>query len=137
MTVEIGFDPNFRPGSGAPPDLPPERYHALVDTGALDSCIDSTLAIALRLPIVNRQQVAGVHGVGEVNAHLARIRVPELDITAYGRFAGVHLRAGGLPHNALIGRTFLRYFPMIYEGETGAVSLSRKGGPGMTAGNAE
>ena len=41
-----------------------------------------------------------------------------------GRFAGVHLRAGGQPHFALIGRTFLEDFTMRYEGKTGMVTLS-------------
>ena len=123
LTVEIGFDPNFRPGSGEPPDLPHDRCFALVDTGATDCCIDSELAVTLQLPIVDRQRVAGIHGVEEVDAHLAQIYVPELGFGIYGPFAGVHLRAGGLPHNILIGRTFLRYFTMTYEGETGAVSI--------------
>ncbi len=41
----------------------------------------------------------------------------------YGLFAGVHLVAGGQSHKALIGRTFLRSFTMIYNGRTGAVTL--------------
>ena len=55
--------------------------------------------------------------------HLAQIHAPELNFTVYGAFAGVLLRAGGQPHAALLGRTFLRRFTMTYEGETGAVSL--------------
>lgn len=41
-----------------------------------------------------------------------------------GAFAGVDLKAGGQIHSALIGRTFLRHFKMIYDGRTGTVSLS-------------
>jgi hypothetical protein len=37
---------------------------------------------------------------------------------------GVDLAAGGQIHRALIGRTFLRRFTMVYEGETGTVTLS-------------
>ena len=55
--------------------------------------------------------------------HLAQIHAPELNFTVYGAFAGVHLRAGGQLHTALLGRTFLRRLTMVYEGETGAVSL--------------
>ena len=70
LIVEIGFDPNFQPTIDAPPDLPADRHPALVDTGAAESCIDSTLAIALNLPIVDRQKVAGVHGSSAVDMHL-------------------------------------------------------------------
>jgi hypothetical protein len=42
----------------------------------------------------------------------------------YGLFAGVNLAAGGQPHQALIGRTFLRHFTMIYEGRTGTVTIT-------------
>lgn len=124
LPVEIGFDPNFRPNTGTRPRLPVHQFPALVDTGAAESCIDSKLAATLKLPIVDRQQVAGVHGSGEVDKHLAQIYVPALDVTVYGRFAGVHLTAGGQPHVALIGRTFLRNFTLVYEGRTGTVTLS-------------
>lgn len=123
LTVQIGFDTGYSPGS--PPNLPSTEFHALVDTGALSSCIDSTVAAALQLPIVDKQKVAGVHGSADVNVHLAQIYVPALDLTTHGRFSGVHLHAGGQPHSALIGRTFLRYFTMIYDGGTGSVTLSR------------
>ena len=124
LYVEIGFDANFRPVEGRRPDLPPSQFPALVDTGALDNCIDSALAERLNLPIVARQMIAGVHGAEEVNFHLAQIYVPSLDVTAHGHFAGVHLVEGGQSHFALLGRTFLRGFRMVYDGRTGDVTLS-------------
>ena len=87
----------------------------------MESCIDSTLAVELKLPVIDRQVVAGED---EVNMHLAQIHVPALKVTVTGSFAGVHLTAGGQPHYALIGRTFLQHFKMTYESTTGAVSLS-------------
>ena len=66
-----------------------------MDTGAAASCIDSILANTLKLPVVDQQDVAGSHGKGEVNMHLAQIHVPDVDFTVYGEFAGVHLLAGG------------------------------------------
>lgn len=94
-----------------------------MDTGASESCIDSSLAGALNLPVVERQPVAGVHGADEVNIHLAQILVPDLAYTIYGRFAGVHLRAGGQPHFALIGRTFLSSVQLHYDGPTGSAVI--------------
>ena len=80
LPVEIGFDPSFRAVAGPRPSLPPHRFPALVDTGAIESCIDSALASTLNLPIVDRQPVAGAHGSGEVNRHLAQTYVPGIGL---------------------------------------------------------
>ena len=118
----MGFDPDLVVGRGRP-QLPDAAFAALVDTGAQESCIDSALAMELGLPIVDRQRVAGAQGASEVNRHLAQIHVPELDWVVYGAFAGVHLTAGGQPHLALIGRTFLQNFTLTYEGPSGRVTI--------------
>lgn len=72
LMVRIGFDPTFDP-EAVPvqmPNLPQTPVWALVDTGAVASCIDSTLAMNLNLPIIDRQMISGVHGRREVNVHL-------------------------------------------------------------------
>ena len=125
LSVNIGFDPNYRPPSSTPPRPGITGVAALVDTGAGESCIDSILAAQLNLPIVDRRQIAGVHGAEKVNMHLAQIHVPSLNFTIYGAFAGVHLKTGGQIHQALIGRTFLQNFTMVYEGLTGTVTISK------------
>lgn len=125
IVVQIGFDPKYSIFSPDRPNLPSTRLHALVDTGATENCIDSSVAMELDLPIVDRQDVAGVHGRYPVNVYLAQIYIPELDVAIGGRLSGVHLTAGGQPHSALIGRSFLLHFTMVYEGQTGVVSISR------------
>lgn len=124
LDVQIGFDPEFRPAEPSRANLSEVRLPALVDTGATESCIDSELAVVLRLPIYDRQAIAGVHGASEPNVCLAQIHVPDLGFTMYGRFAVVHLAAGGLPHSALLGRSFLQHFTMTYEGQRGTVTIS-------------
>ena len=124
LLVNIGFDPDHIYPSRTPPEPGITGVHALVDTGASESCIDSILAAQLNLPTVDRRDLAGAHGADKVNIHLAQIYVPQLDFTIYGTFAGVHLQAGGMLHKALIGRTFLRNVTMVYEGLTGTVSIS-------------
>ena len=125
LFVNIGFDPDY---NDRPTDPPPQPgindVRALVDTGALESCIDSVLAAQLNLPIFDRRYLAGAHGAEKVNMHLAQITVPSLRFTIYGTFAGVHLQAGGMIHQALIGRTFLQNVTMVYEGLTGTVLIS-------------
>ena len=126
LLVNIGFDPTYDPA--ATPlkvaVLPADPLWALVDTGALESCIDSDLAMRLNLPVIDRRHIAGVHGAREVNVHLAHIHIPSLVFTLYGAFSAVDLAAGGQQHRALIGRTFLQYFTMVYEGRSGTVILS-------------
>lgn len=125
LLVNIGFDPNYQPPPHA--NIPVAGItgtHALVDTGASESCIDSMLAVQLNLPIVDRRIVSGVSGPQEVNMHLAQVYIPSLSFTIYGMFAGVHLTAGGQLHKALIGRSFLQRFTMTYDGRTGDVTIS-------------
>lgn len=123
LLVNIGFDPSYKPKQQVPPVAGIVGLRALVDTGATESCIDSLLATTLGLPIVDRRQVCGSSGEHEVNMYLAQVHVPSLQYTIYGAFAGVHLQAGGQPHVALLGRTFLRAFTMTYEGLTGTVTI--------------
>ena len=122
--VQISLDNIFDPSKERATNLPATSVPALVDTGANRSCIDSALAEKLKLWVVNRQPVGGVHGEQPANIHLAQIYIPDLDFSMSGLFAGVHLEAGGLPH-ALLGRDFLRNFTMTYEGRTGTVSITK------------
>ena len=123
LLVDIGFDPQYQSSASRLPLAGLKGLQALIDTGATESCIDSRLASQLNLPIVDRLPASGVHGSEEVNIHLAQIYVPSLRQVMHGSFAGVHLVAGGQTHWALLGRTFLRGFRMIYDGRTGAVTI--------------
>ena len=126
LLVDIGFDPAWN-AAAIPPRSPTpgiQGIQALVDTGATECCIDSLLAASLNLPIIDRRVVSGVHGPAEVSIHLAQVHVPSLGFTMHGVFAGVHLVAGGQVHQALIGRTFLRYFNMAYDGRVGRVTIA-------------
>lgn len=125
INVDIGFDPNYRYSPGGPIPIPALRaLRALIDTGATESCIDSTLAGMLNLPVVDKRVTSGAHGAKEVNMHLAQIHIPSLQFTVYGAFAAVDLHAGGQVHSALLGRTFLRSFKMIYEGFSSSVEIN-------------
>lgn len=122
IQVQIGFDSNFT--SGTRPNLPDQQYNALVDTGALESCIDSSIADNLNLPVIDNRPISGVQGISNVNVYLAQIFIPALNYCINGAFSGVHLHAGGQVHSVLIGRTFLQHFEMHYDGTTGSVHLS-------------
>ena len=112
LRVRIGFDPdhNLRQDEGNP-DIGNELYPALVDTGALGNCIDSSLARDMGLPEVNQWEVAGIAGVFKASVYLAQVHIPDLGYWIYGRFAGVNLSEGRQVHRALLGRRFLRLLP--------------------------
>ncbi len=110
LAVDIGFDPNFDSTTGAVPKAAAQQIPALIDTGATESCIDDDLAVRLNLPLVDRQVVSGVGGRHELSMYLAQVAVPVFGYVQYGSFAGVKLLSGGQPHQALLGRTFLRNF---------------------------
>jgi hypothetical protein len=124
LEVNIGFDPQY---DGTPAAIPVpglKAIPALVDTGAAQSCIDNLLAVQLNLPVIDRRAIAGVSGQMMANMYLAQIHVPTLARTITGSFAGVDLKAGGQEHHALIGRTFLRHYRMLYDGISGTVVIS-------------
>ena len=122
LSVRIGFDPGYG-GGGSVPNLPAEIHRALVDTGATNSHIDSTIADALRLPVVDSAWTHGATSSERVSVYLAQVHIPAMDVTFYGRFRGANLY-GRFPQVVLLGRSFLRQFTMVYEGRTGIVSLS-------------
>lgn len=70
ISVQIGFDPSYQP-SGPLPNLGTSPRPALVDTGAVATCIDSSLAADLQLPIIGRKTISGVLGAGSVYVHLS------------------------------------------------------------------
>jgi predicted aspartyl protease len=125
LVVDVGYDSSYGEGSTSAPEPGIKQLGALVDTGAGESCIDNLLAATLNLPVIDRKAIAGSSGAHVTNVYLAQIHIPSLNYTIYGQFAGVDLIAGGQFHQVLIGRTFLANFRMIYEGDTGTVTLTK------------
>jgi predicted aspartyl protease len=123
LQVNIGFDKGWKAESTIVPKAGIVMVDALIDTGAGESCIDDLLAAQLNLPIIDKRPISGSSGQHEAKIYLAQVHVPALNYTIYGAFAGVHLAAGGQFHKALIGRTFLVNFTMIYDGPTGRVTI--------------
>lgn len=119
IVVTIGFDPEWRPDANAPPAPGASSLRALIDTGARQSCVDSDLALRLGLPQFDRKQVSSVGGIVMVNFHLAQVHVPSLKFTQSGPFAAVPLLASGFKYEALLGRSFLSYVKLRYDGPLG------------------
>lgn len=113
-----------QPGSIIVTPAVTETTLALVDTGACESCIDSTLAKKLGLPVIDTIQIAGSNGSHTHDVYLAHVNIWGLEFSQFGRFAGVHLAAGQQAHGVLLGRTFLSNVMLIYDGLRGQITLS-------------
>jgi hypothetical protein len=121
LYVNIGFDKSW--SAGKIPIAGKHNVPALIDTGAIECFIDSSLASELELPISDRRELYGGLGKNQVYVYLAQVFVPTLGFTQHGQFAGVHL-AGGFHARVLMGRTFLEKFKMLYDGPSGRVTLT-------------
>ena len=109
-----------------PPQPPTEGHttHALVDTGATQSCIDIQVAQSLSLPVVDFVMIAGAAGASRHPLYAARVAIPALEIFQFGAFAGVGLTDAEQPHRVLLGRTFLQGTVMIYDGVRAQVTIA-------------
>ena len=123
IRVHVGYDHAWQPQSNAAPIAGTMDLLALIDTGARQSCIDSALAARLELPHFDRRPVSTCNGKVLVDFYLAQVHVPALRFTQRGPFAGVPLVASGFKNQVLLGRTFLSYLRMEYDGPSGQVVL--------------
>ena len=85
ILVDIGFDPAFQPGNDAVPVAAITNMPALVDTGASETYIDTALATALGLPIVDQETSAE-----------ARDRIPSTYTSLKSTFPAWSRRSGGV-----------------------------------------
>jgi predicted aspartyl protease len=97
---------------------------ALIDTGATSTCVDDEAAGQLKLPAIDVVTVASAsHSSTQQNVYPIQIEVVGLPIAINApRAIGAPLRAQGLL--LLIGRDVLQHTLLVYNGATGAFSLS-------------
>ena len=100
-----------------------EVTHALIDTGAEESCIDERLARRLRMPVVDTLRIFWAGGTREHNVYAANVVVHDLELAVQGRFVGIDFIPGEIPQEVILGRTFLEGTIMIYDGLRGEVTL--------------
>ena len=117
VVVSTYVEPTHAPTEG-------HSTHALIDTGASQSCIDMQLAQTLSLPVVDFVMIGGAAGASRHPLYAARIAIPVLEIFQFGAFAGVDLAGGDQPHQVLLGRTFLQGTVMIYDGIRAQVTIA-------------
>ena len=125
ILVNIGFDDKWRITLTLPPIPDAPSLRALIDTGARESCIDRALAERLALPQVDRRFVRSVAGLVEVDYFRAQVHIPSLHFALSGPFAALPLVQIGFKFEALLGRTFLEYVRVEYDGPTGTCDILR------------
>ena len=101
-----------------------ETTHALVDTGAEESCIDLRLARRFRMPVLDTVTVFWAGESREHDVYGATLFVPRLNLGVQGLFVGIDFLPGDIPHEVILGRTFLEGTIRIYDGLTGQVTIA-------------
>ena len=114
-------------GTEGSPESP--QVQAFIDTGADLSCVDVDLARSLSLQLADIRTTRGIHGEQRTEFYLAQLRIPVLSFTGRGILAGLHLQSSGFRQSVLLGRDFLRYFSMLYDGRTGATIVGDEQAP--------
>ena len=109
------------PNLASPQQVQSQVVPFLIDTGANESCIDARVARALQLPVIDIIPMCGIGGVHPCDVVMCQIQIPNVSHSMSGRFACVDLE--GQPHQALLGRDFLKHVVMIYDGASGHVTI--------------
>jgi len=85
-----------------------ETTHALVDTGAEESCIDLRLARRLRMPVLDAMTVFWAGESREHDVYGATLFVPRSNLGVQGLFVGIEFLPGDIPQEVILGRRSLR-----------------------------
>jgi predicted aspartyl protease len=95
---------------------------ALIDTGAISTCIDEETAKQMQLPIINVVNMASAsHPSTKANQYPVKFQIVGIPMFFNSTATGAPLKVQGLI--ALIGRDLLQHCTMIYNGSLGQISL--------------
>jgi len=102
----------------------PISGNALIDTGAMFSCIDNETANQLKLPVIDVVKMASAsHPSTDQNVYPTHIEFVGTEINIdIGRTVGASLASLGII--ALLGRDFLSRCTLHYNGFTGQITIS-------------
>src|SRR5207237_10845317 len=104
---------------------PIRHLNTLLASSARNCYLEFGLAERLSLPPVDRRPGTSVIGSTMLDYFLAQIYVPSLRFAISGPFGALPLIASGLRFNALLGRSFLQYVRLEYDGVTGTCEIVR------------
>lgn len=97
---------------------------ALIDTGASVSCVDSTIAATLKLPIVGTANMASAsHANTSVSLHPIQITLQNQAIS-FNASRAMSANIANQGFIAIIGRDILQLCTLFYNGPTGQITLA-------------
>ena len=104
----------------------PMKGFALIDTGALSTCLDISTAEIIGLPVCGTTEITSASHTVEVPIFVGKLVLPDFININVQRGAGVNLKGFGtdLDLIALIGRDILEGAILVYNGPAGSFSLS-------------
>ena len=105
-------------------EVPPTKTGwAMIDTGASHTCVDDAMAQALKLPVVGSRKISSASNAeSDRNVYPVSLEIAGLGTLDVSDAIGVELERQGIV--ALIGRSALSAFVLIYNGPGGQLALT-------------
>ena len=103
-------------------DARPRAYKALIDTGANHCFVSGRVADDLRLERFDTEDFRGAAGRFASPRYLVYLRIPQLATRASILLARLP-DADQIGRSVLLGRDFLQFYRLVYDGPTGDVTL--------------
>lgn len=98
-------------------------FNGLIDTGASVTIINPQLAETYKLKYTGPESITAVGHSGKYPGYAAAISFPELDLRPFDVVRIIACPLANPAMSCLIGRDILRFWEVIYNGETGDVSI--------------
>jgi len=105
------------------PDPESLTFLGLIDTGASHCCVDRSIVQSLGLQYAGQADFGGVEGNFTAGRYVAQLRFPQLDTTYQMTVAAMQAMVDGIGRPVLLGRDFLQFYRLLYDGPTGSVTL--------------
>lgn len=103
------------------PDSQP--FNALIDTGASLTIINPQLAETYKLKYTGRENISAVGHTGSYPSYAATITFPDQKLRPFDVVRIVACPLASAAMSCLLGRDILRYWELIYHGESGEVTV--------------
>lgn len=98
-------------------------FLGLIDTGSSHCCVNRTIVQSLGLQFAGQADFGGVEGSFKAGRYVAHLRFPQLDTTYQMTVAAMQAMVDGIGRPVLLGRDFLQFYRLLYDGTTGSVTL--------------
>ena len=105
------------------PDPETFTFLGLIDTGSSHCCVDHSIVESLALQYAGEAEFGGVEGNFTADRYVAHLRFPQLNTTYQMTVAAMQAMVDGIGRPVLLGRDFLQFYRLLYDGPTGSVTL--------------